>query len=368
MLWREILGLQSRLGQTGFSKVHTPVWWGCFTSFFFHFQSRISSRIRALVNNFAPCNWWNAHPQCSACCSCAHIWVTVQSFSESWIGATSDYLPKSLCGFCSLCWLLCCCKVCCGQLRYPWSYFFMDRKSSYAFHVENHYSAPLNATFWSGRRIWSHNCERDWCVKKCDEPVFCGTRMSCASREEAAGIFLLCWWDYREKSMERCLLCAAVTEGTVNRSVKHQEDDVLKGEAEGIFIPCGVLAVSSERLVQENQSKPASKWWGSGSLKPLDLCLAVFGACWPLQDVVLFTDEANSGFFYFLQTFFLVTYCHGTKKWSFWRSVKGVVVAQRALQGGHDKMLIYCFLTNKYFILFLELQNRPCDVIEMDTF
>lgn len=111
------------------------------------------------------------HPQCSAHCSHAHIWVIVQSFGESWIGATSEYLPKFLCGFCSLCWLLCCCKVCCGQLTHPWSYFFMDRKDHMHFvFVENYYSAPLNSIFWSGRRTRSHHCKKDWCVKKCDEP------------------------------------------------------------------------------------------------------------------------------------------------------------------------------------------------------
>lgn len=52
--------------------------------------------------------------------------------------------------------------------------------------------------------------------------------------------------------------------------------------------------------MQANQSKLASKLGGSDSLKHLDLCLALFGACWKVQYVLLFIDEANDVFFYFM--------------------------------------------------------------------
>ena len=68
--------------------------------------------------------------------------------------------------------------------------------------VENHESVHLSSVFWSGRRIYCHRCNKDRCVKRCDEPeYFVAPVRSLPSRGGAGGV------------TGRRLLWAAMTEG-----------------------------------------------------------------------------------------------------------------------------------------------------------
>lgn len=101
----------------------------------------------------------------------------------------------------------------------------------------------------------------------------CGTSMCSASKEEVLGFSCCAGRITVRGSQERCLLCAAGTEGCSGQ--KHDIGNIRKTmfskvRQRVLFLPHGIYAVSAYRVVQENQSKPLSVLGGSDSVKPLD--------------------------------------------------------------------------------------------------